>query len=76
MTKGNQDTRKLANKVLQRKIVGWCPYLCFGPYLPELENFAHGVAGVPRDGEGPDALSSKAEETHEQIRHATEVRML
>ena len=51
------------------------PYLCFGPHLPEFENFAHGVAGVPRDGEGPDALAAHAEETHEEIRHAAEVRM-
>ena len=66
-----QDTRK----VFKEKGVEWYPYLCFGPYLPELEHLAHGVAGVPRDGEGPDALSSEAEETHEQIRHAAKVRM-
>ena len=42
----------------------------FSSYLPEFEDFAHGVAGVPRDGEGPDALAAEAEEADEEIRHA------
>ena len=58
-------SRNLGNAFLRDFV---CRHLL--SYLPEFEDFAHGVAGVPRNGEGPDALSAEAEEADKEIRHA------